>query len=104
STPSVRSAGVVGTLTTPIRPLVSSTRARSVNVPPISIPIRQAMPANPLWLPRSGLCDAEGSRRALGRVAPGPRAQQTGLLQRRADASDFLAAELDKRRPHHGTR
>ena len=39
--------GVVGTLATPIRPLFSSTNARSVKVPPISTPMRQAMPPVP---------------------------------------------------------
>ena len=37
--------GVVGTLATPMRPLSSSTKATSVNVPPMSTPIRQAMPS-----------------------------------------------------------
>src|SRR3974390_15637 len=45
STPCVRSAGVVGTLATPMRPLASSRSATSVNVPPISTPIRHVMPA-----------------------------------------------------------
>src|SRR5262245_31007113 len=47
-TPAVRSFGVVGTLATPICPLASSTSATSVKVPPISTPIRQAMPRLPL--------------------------------------------------------
>src|SRR5262249_16932643 len=42
-----RSLGVVGTLATPIWPLASSTSATSVKVPPISTPIRQAMPRSP---------------------------------------------------------
>src|SRR5262245_11645161 len=48
STPDARSSGVVGTLATPTLPLLSSTRATSVKVPPISIPIRHAMPIVPL--------------------------------------------------------
>ena len=44
-----KSCGVVSTLAMPIRPLVSSTMATSVKVPPISMPIRQAMPS-PLTL------------------------------------------------------
>ena len=37
---------MVGTFATPMRPLASSRSATSVNVPPISTPIRHAMPAN----------------------------------------------------------
>src|SRR5262249_16776485 len=40
STPLARSSGVVGTLATPMRPVVSSRRATSGNVPPMSTPIR----------------------------------------------------------------
>jgi hypothetical protein len=47
STPAAGSAGVVGTLATPIQPLFSSTSATSVNVPPMSTPIRQLTPAPP---------------------------------------------------------
>ncbi len=43
STPWQKSRGVVGTLTTPISPLLSSTSTTSVNVPPMSTPIRQLM-------------------------------------------------------------
>src|SRR5579883_377263 len=43
STPVTKSRGVVSVLAAPMRPLVSSTTATSVNVPPISTPIRQAM-------------------------------------------------------------
>ena len=39
---------MVGTLATPMRPLASSTRATSVNVPPISTPIRQAIAVLPV--------------------------------------------------------
>src|SRR5581483_1996199 len=74
STPSAKSRGVVGTLATPIRPVASSIRATSVNVPPISTPTRHAMllcsPRTGLPLParrrgyasRRILCELQGAR------------------------------------------
>ena len=45
-----KSCGVVRTLAIPMRPLSSSTRATSVKVPPMSMPIRQAMSRSPsVW-------------------------------------------------------
>src|SRR5215510_12395695 len=71
STPRARSSGVVGTLATPTLPLASSTRATSVKVPPISIPIRHAMPLHSPHLQqvrRSGIRDVSGVLTLIDRL------------------------------------
>ena len=46
-----KSCGVVGSLAIAMRPVFSSTRATSVKVPPMSMPIRHAMRLFPAWYP-----------------------------------------------------
>src|SRR6185437_3041760 len=74
STPATKSRGVVSVLAAPMRPLVSSTTATSVNVPPMSTPIRQVMTEYPLPVHR--LSSAKSRR------APGKRYRPHCLLGR----------------------
>ena len=66
TTAAPKSCGVVDTLTTPTRPLASSRTATSVNVPPMSTPIRHAIVSCPL-LPSEYALDARLPRQVSRR-------------------------------------
>src|SRR6185437_8787475 len=102
SIPATKSRGVVAVLAARMRPLVSSNTATSVNVPPISTPIRCHRQSPGVTLLRGRLAALAVHRSGSGLYAPDHQARHwRTCLHAKLGGNDFRLQATRHEQPFH---